>query len=715
MTEWMTSTVLAGLPGMPSTDRAIQLRAKREGWQYRARQARGGGREYHISSLPEQTRIHLAAQLLNNTPCVGTAVDLVADAAKNNAVCTSVGGPSILAGRDKCRAEARLHVLLLLDQFARASCLSPKKAIHQFCVLYSCGDMSVPDDVRAEVPDVHPSTIYRWRQKLQSEGLQRLGGGYGNRKGTSKIDSQPELQEFALGLLTCYPHTSASGMADKMRHRFGNRDDIEMPSDRAVERWLRAWKANNKQLFTAISNPDDWKNKYQAAFGSRSEDVIALNQLWELDSTPADVMLLDGRHSIIGCIDVYSRRPKMLVSKTSKAAAIVSLARNCLLEWGVPDCVKTDNGQDYKSKHLRGAFMSLDVGQDFCKPFTPEEKPHIERFLGIWSHGMVEYLPGFIGHSVAERKAIEARKSFAQRMMKHGEVVEIAMTSADLQEICDLWVEHIYMHSEHSGIGETPFQRVANWRAPMRRIDDVRALDLMLIEESTRTIRKKGIRIDGGHYIHPDLVSGNIVNVGDSVIVKRDPADVGRIYVFGGDPLRFVCVAEDPDITGISRRDVAIHAKRKQLANRREAAAYLRQLQRNTNVKGIAKEVLASAAAANNITMLPPSYTNYTTDALGAAGDAARAHQTPRQTVTVSDEERAALQAELDVPAQVVEASNPLHRYRRWARIEQRIERGDYVSPADRDGLASYQKSSEYVSMASLADDLDDDVFALVD
>ncbi len=36
------------------------------------------------------------------------------------------------------------------------------------------------------------------------------------------------------------------------------------------------------------------------------------------DSTPADVMLKDGRHSIIGVIDLYSRRVKLHVSKTSQ-------------------------------------------------------------------------------------------------------------------------------------------------------------------------------------------------------------------------------------------------------------------------------------------------------------------------------------------------------------------------------------------------------------
>ncbi|MBN0997009.1 hypothetical protein JTM47_35675, partial [Pseudomonas aeruginosa] len=55
MSEWFSAQQLAGLPGLGSTDRAIQLRAKREGW---TSQRRVGTKaiEYHISALPKETR-----------------------------------------------------------------------------------------------------------------------------------------------------------------------------------------------------------------------------------------------------------------------------------------------------------------------------------------------------------------------------------------------------------------------------------------------------------------------------------------------------------------------------------------------------------------------------------------------------------------------------------------------------------------------------------
>lgn len=54
--EWFTAAELAGLPGLPGTDRRTRAMADRQGWAGRKRQARGGGQEYHLSSLPAETQ-----------------------------------------------------------------------------------------------------------------------------------------------------------------------------------------------------------------------------------------------------------------------------------------------------------------------------------------------------------------------------------------------------------------------------------------------------------------------------------------------------------------------------------------------------------------------------------------------------------------------------------------------------------------------------------
>lgn len=65
MTKWYSASDLAGLPGMPKTERGVVKKAKRERYIARWRKAQGGGKEYHISSLPEETRDHLHFQREN--------------------------------------------------------------------------------------------------------------------------------------------------------------------------------------------------------------------------------------------------------------------------------------------------------------------------------------------------------------------------------------------------------------------------------------------------------------------------------------------------------------------------------------------------------------------------------------------------------------------------------------------------------------------------
>lgn len=69
---------LAGLPGLPGSERGIQKLAARELWPFRKRAGRGGGREYSLAALPEETRNHLLDRMVTTLP--GTDCNLPAPA-----------------------------------------------------------------------------------------------------------------------------------------------------------------------------------------------------------------------------------------------------------------------------------------------------------------------------------------------------------------------------------------------------------------------------------------------------------------------------------------------------------------------------------------------------------------------------------------------------------------------------------------------------------
>ena len=113
-----------------------------------------------------------------------------------------------------------------------------------------------------------------------------------------------------------------------------------------------------------------------------------------------------------------------LVVPTSRATAIAALLRRCILEWGVPEAVRTDEGEDYTSRHVLGVLTDLEIEHRPCPPYTPEAKPFVERFLGTLTRDLFASLPGFSGHDVTQAQARRSRKSFATRRAERARIKE---------------------------------------------------------------------------------------------------------------------------------------------------------------------------------------------------------------------------------------------------------------------------------------------------
>jgi len=719
--NYFTISRLVGLPGLPGTVQGVLDRAKREAWPHRQRVGRGGGREYAASALPPETRAALAASF---------AAALTTDAARSGRhearklkLTAALTGEATLNRRlsglknslhrpvnDQRRIDARLAIVSAFEQFHRAAGLALRVSRPDFARRYNAAEIAVEPWVRELVPVVSDASLWRWQRGIKQHGISHLAGAYGNRRGDALIDRNPDLQEFVISMLVEFPHTTCANILKGVAARF---KDTAPPSARALQNWIGKWKRANAQTFTALTNPDAWKGKHMVAFGSQSADVARLNQRWELDSTPGDIMLTDGRHTVIGVIDVYSRRARLLVAKTSKATAIATLLRHALLDWGVPDVAKTDNGADYTSHLVRRVFASLDIHHELCPPFQPWHKPHIERFFGSFSHGLLELLPDFIGHNVAERKDIEARKSFADRLMRRGQVLEVTMTAAEFQSFCDKWCEDLYYHQQHKGLdGKSPFEIVAANRDAIRAITDPRALDILLAEapgnNGRRTVQKKGIELDRAWFIAPELGA----HVGEDVFVRHDPLDLGRIYVFDAEE-GFVCVAECPERTGMDRRVVAARAREIQKANVQDEKARLRATAKRVNTDDVVNEILTDRAQrAGKLAHLPAARTEHVTGGLIESARAAHARRASEPApLSAEDAERlreieAALAAPAPVPAsrrKVVAIDDPEVNYRRWCALRDRLAAGGVLTTDETEWHVSYQGSAEWRAMERMA------------
>ena len=328
-----------------------------------------------------------------------------------------------------------------------------------------------------------------------------------------------------------------------------------LPSVRTIQHWTKQWKEKNKVLWAHLRDPDAARGRYGASVGRADEGVNSLNALWEIDATKADVLLSDGqRHTILGIIDVWSRRMLLHVTRTSPSTAVCTALRRAILAWGVPGAVRCDNGKEFISHHTRTALTDLGIEQKTAPPFQPERKPFIERALGTFSHDLLELLPGFCGHDVSDRQAIRSRRSFSARFGQ-GENAEGRLSPEAFQEFCDKWCA-LYASRPHQGLGGlTPASRASSWIGPVRMIEDEHALDILLSEPAqggVRTVHKKGISVGGLWHVAADLGA----YIGRRVRIRLDEGDAGKIFVFSTDGT-FLCEAVCPKRAGVSRRQLA--------------------------------------------------------------------------------------------------------------------------------------------------------------
>ncbi|MFZ2948936.1 MAG: transposase family protein [Desulfuromonadaceae bacterium] len=500
------------------------------------------------------------------------------------------------------------------------------KGVEDFCTAFVTGQIEMPHELAEGLdPRVKRKLTYQsimgWKRDYETSGLYGLANLSlrSDKKGQTCLSVA--MQELTVSMKTEKPGVSVRTICKAMAVRFKGE---ALPNRSTVGRFLDNWKASHESLYLYLTNPDQWKNRYMFAFGDASENVTRLNQRWEADSTPADIMCSDGRACIIGIIDVWSRRFKMLVSPTSKSVAIGMLLRRCILDWGmVEEEFRTDNGADYTSFYMERVLDFLGADHHLCPPFTPESKPHIERALGLMSHGILPLLDGYIGHSVAERKAIESRKSFAKRLMTRGETVEIKMTSSELQTVLDRWCEAMYHTEIHSSLGMSPLAKVRSWTEPVKRISNEHALDVLLSpapsNDGWRVITKKGCEVTFGLAKLWYKAAEFAGHEGERVRVLIDVTDLGHATIFQADG-SFLCVATDPTWHGISNAELASHTKQRQKALLTESRRNHKEMVKRTKVDGIAEEILQDREEqAAKFCEFPKQSTEYTTPALEQA------------------------------------------------------------------------------------------------
>lgn len=410
------------------------------------------------------------------------------------------------------------------------------------------------------------ATLCRWRADFKREGFVGLLPKYGSTRG-SRLD--PRIKE-AIETEWLQPKKLSQQQVYEIVAQWCAEQLLPAPSYKTVQRIIDKIPAAVAVFHR--SGEKEWLSK-AAPKGKRDLSDLAVNDWWCSDHREFDVFV-QAKGKVFRpwstCWrDMKSRKTVGRTISAGPNSRTVALSlRQGILTHGRPKNVYIDNGKDYTCHYLNGKTKQLgrisinaDAGGVFALlgitvhhaiPYAAWSKP-IER----WHRDITSWertLPGWCGRDNKERPEKLAEE------IRGGEL----LTLEDFILLFDEWLakNNAQIHSE---LGCAP---VDLWEGFEREIPEERALDLLLMEEQQRKVGPHGIKLFPGYWHYaPELAT----HIGDSVTVRFDINDVGRLHVFLDGGKKYLCTAVDRKLLkmGASRDDMRALAREKSDAKRR--------------------------------------------------------------------------------------------------------------------------------------------------
>lgn len=405
----------------------------------------------------------------------------------------------------------------------------------------------------------------------------------GRPRGSDRLSQDGALMDAITTALAERP-TSARNLG-KMLAGMG----ITPPPTRSLQRFMKRIEEEKKALLSSVRNPDEYRSKYRLSLGSADGSASYAHEVWEIDTTKADIMLKEGRKCVLGIIDRYSRRARFELVDSESAQSVRRMLVNTIIAWGaMPTRLKVDNGSGFMNKTIETALELLDIVLDPCLPGNPQDKPFVERLFGTFTRERTALLKGFIGHNVAQAQELRARARG-----KTGKAIVVPeLTGADFQQIMDAWLDGEYHLRTHSRLRMAPMEK---WQASppgARRAPAEGVLKLALSAfVTTATVTKRGIRWKNGRYWAPPLSAW----MGRQVQVRRDEDDLGALFIFDEDG-RYIDTAVNHERAGVSEQQFALQMRRMQEKFMAEARADLREKSRQLDIDGAIDRMLREEA-----------------------------------------------------------------------------------------------------------------------
>ncbi len=197
-----------------------------------------------------------------------------------------------------------------------------------------------------------------------------------------------------------------------------------------------------------------------------------------------------------------------------------------------PQSLTVDRGKVFISETFLRACARLNVQVIKASPYTPTDKPHIERSFASINSLFTQYLPGYVGKNPAYKGK--------------DPTAEAILTLDQIRALFDYWVISIYQNRPHGGLSIplmprkllSPNQMYAALAVTYPQVAVAFTKDdyVGLLPMKPRTIKRDGITLNGLRYDSPVLNPFREVKSGQRSLqgkweVRHDPYDLTRIWL----------------------------------------------------------------------------------------------------------------------------------------------------------------------------------------
>ncbi len=458
---------------------------------------------------------------------------------------------------------------LVVEELAALSEESRKGALERFRLLAPHLEQGRPLRAVAAEAGIPFRTAQRWVERYREFGLAALARKKRADQGTRRVVS-PRLKEAIEGLALESPPIPTTALYRQLQR-------IAQAIGEPVPSYPVVYRVTRELPVPLLTLAHQGGKVYSEAFDLiHRREAAGPNAIWQVDHELLDILVLREEGSpakpwLTIVIDDYSRAiAGYYLSFDPPSSLRTSLAlrqgiwRKDDPRWpvsGIPEVLYTDNGSDFTSHHLEQVAADLKIRLIFSIPGKPRGRGRIERFFRTVNQMFLSDLDTAVGSS-------RGKPTF---------------TLAQLDRQFHSFLLDVYHRRTSAGTGKPPMER---WEAEgflPRMPQSLEQLDLLLIcSARIRKIRPDGIHFQGLRYLSATLAA----YVGEDVMLRFDPRDMGEVRVFHRD--RFLCRAVSADLAGntIPLREIvrARNRRRKELRtvidNRQQAVDTLLAMKR---------------------------------------------------------------------------------------------------------------------------------------